>query len=497
MSPVAAAMPGDAWMAWAVAVPLAAAAVAFLIGRHAAWIGAAASAAIMVPAAALLVEVWRRGPLRHRVGGWGAPLGIELYADGLSALMVATTAVVGAAVSVYAGRYFLGGPAKDEASERPRFFWALWLFLWAALNALFLSRDLFNLYVTLELVTLAAVGLVALAGGAGAAGAALRYLIAALLGSLLYLLGVARLYAAYGVLDIAGIGHAAASTPVPAAAIGLLAAGLLLKGALFPLHVWLPPAHTSAPAPVSAVLSGLVVKTAFYVLLRLWYDAFGGAASLQAGALLSALGAGAIVWGSVQALLTSRLKPLVAYSTVAQLGYLYLVFALAPPGSLAPEGRHGAVLFAISHACAKASLFLAAGSIQHVHGHDRIADLEGLGRLRLTFFSAALASVTLMGLPPSGAFAGKWLLLDAALAQGRVPLAVVIAGGGLLAGAYLFRILGRAFVPSAGQPRARVPAAMDWSAFLLALVALSLGFAAAPVLRLLAIGGAAGAVGGG
>jgi formate hydrogenlyase subunit 3/multisubunit Na+/H+ antiporter MnhD subunit len=496
MSPVAA-VPGDAWMAWAVAVPLAAAAAAFLVGRHAARIGAAASAAVAVPAAGLIVEVWRRGPLQYAVGGWGAPLGIELHADGLGALLVATTAVVCAAVGVYAGRYFRGGPAKDEDSERPRFFWALWLFLWAALNALFLSRDLFNLYVALELITLAAVGLVALAGGADAAAAALRYLIAALLGSLLYLLGVARLYAEYGVLDVAAIGRAAAGAPVPAAAMGLLVAGLLLKGALFPLHVWLPPAHASAPAPVSAVLSGLVVKTAFYVLLRLWYDAFGGAAALPAGALLSALGAGAIVWGSAQALLTSRLKPLVAYSTVAQLGYLYLVFALAPPGSPAPDGRHGAVLFAISHACAKASLFLAAGSIQHVHGHDRIADLEGLGRLRLTFFSAALASVTLMGLPPSGAFAGKWLLLDAALAQGRVPLAIVIAGGGLLAGAYLFRILGRAFVPSAGEPPARVPSTMDWPAFLLALVALALGLASAPVLRLLAIGGAAGAVGGG
>jgi multicomponent Na+:H+ antiporter subunit D len=179
--------------------------------------------------------------------------------------------------------------------------------LWAALNGLFLAGDLFNLYVMLELLGLAAAALGALTGSRDAVSANLRYLLVGLLGSMTYLLGVALLYTAYGT----GHGPAermpcvAPNAPSTAAALVLMTAGLALKAALFPLHFWLPPAHANAPAPVSAALSALVVKAAFYLILRLWLDLFAPVATDRRGMLLGLLGAGAVLWGSWRALRAS------------------------------------------------------------------------------------------------------------------------------------------------------------------------------------------------
>ncbi|MDT8403435.1 proton-conducting transporter membrane subunit [Sulfuriflexus sp.] len=257
------------------------------------------SLAIALAVTGLALQLWQHGVFHHAVGGWDAPLGIVLYADGLSLMLLTMTALVGIGCSVYASAYF----TVDEAHR----FWPLWLFLLAALNALFLSADLFNLYVTLELMGLAVVALTALSGGRDALAGAMRYLLATLSGSLAYLLGVALLYHAFGSVDIATL--AGRMTPVSAAwaALGLMSAGLILKTALFPLHLWLPPAHASAPSPVSAVLSALVIKASFYILLRLWIMLFGPFAGDGVAAFLGLLGATAIVWGSVQALRQTRL----------------------------------------------------------------------------------------------------------------------------------------------------------------------------------------------
>ncbi len=172
----------------------------------------------------------------------------------------------------------------------------MWLSLWAALNALFLTDDIFNLYVTLELMGLAAVALVALETHAVAA--ATRYLLVGLLGSMFYLLGVGLVYALHGTVDMKMLATTMQAEPAAWMAMALMTAGLLLKTALFPLHFWLPPAHANAPAPVSAVLSALVVKAAFYALLRLWLGPFEPLAPVLAGQLLGILGAAAIIWGS-------------------------------------------------------------------------------------------------------------------------------------------------------------------------------------------------------
>lgn len=465
------------WGALVILLPLAGAASCFLWPRRTVPLGLVTALGVVACVAGLGWQVVEQGAQRYTVGGWGAPLGIDLYADGLSLLMLMVTAVVGLGISVYSSGYF--------NQDRARHFWPLWMFLWTALNALFLSADIFNLYVTLELLGLAAVALVALAGGADALTGAMRYLLVSLLGSLFYLLGVALLYHSFGSVDIAILAQRMELSPAVWAAVGLMSAGLLLKTALFPLHFWLPPAHASAPAPVSALLSALVVKASFYILLRLWLEIFPLSNNAALGQLLGLLGAAAVLWGGIQALRQTRLKLLIAYSTVAQLGYLFLAF---PLGSII--GWKGALYMLLSHALAKAAMFMAAGNILHFGGHDRIADLDRVAqRLPLTLTAFGLAGVSIMGLPPSGGFIGKWMLLDAALRSGQWWWGIILILGGLLAAAYVFRVIGYAFTQAEVPHQARtVPMTMEWTALALALVAILLGLSAPWPLALLAIG---------
>ena len=309
-------------MAMLILAPLACAALAFALPRLGRWLACIVGGVTGWSAVALARHVHDAGPLRHLVSGWGAPLGIDLRADGLAAWLLLVTAGVGLAVALYAQRYFAQSAGHDDigAPHREKYFWPLFLFLWTAMNALLLSADIFNLYVTLELLGFAAVTLVALAGGRAALNAALRYLFVNLAGSLFYLMGVAMVYGAHSTLDLTLLAQQLEPGPVSWTALGLMTAGLMMKAAVFPLHFWLPSAHANAPAPVSALLSALVVKGAFYVLLRLWFEAFGHVVTPAAAQWLGALGAAAILWGSVLSLIQSRLKLLIAYSTVAQLG---------------------------------------------------------------------------------------------------------------------------------------------------------------------------------
>ena len=419
------------------------------------------------------------GVYHHALGGWGAPLGIDLHADGLSLLMISATFLVGAGVSIYSTGYF-----TQHHSIR---FWPLWLLLLGALNALFLSADIFNLYVTLEMVGLAAVSLTALPGGRDALSGAMRYLLATLLGSLAYLFGVALLYHHYGSVDLAILATQVEASPSVWAALGLMVAGLLLKTALFPMHFWLPPAHASAPAPVSALLSALVVKGSLYILLRLLLTIFApiGGGVLE---LLGLLGAAAILWGSLQALRQIRLKLLVAYSTVAQIGYIFLTLPFtATVGFTAWSATSYLIL---SHALAKSAMFLAAGNLLHFGGHDRIADLDRVvQRLPLTISAFALAGVSIMGLPPSGGFIGKWLLLEVALGQGRWSYVAVIIIGSLLAAGYVFKVLGNAFTGAReSHESGPVLKRMEWAAFFLAVGAILLGFLGPLVFSLISVG---------
>jgi len=476
----------DGWIPWLVIVPLAGAALAFLFPRRAAFIGLAGAVVLGVGTAGLIAQVLRHGTVAVAIGGWEAPLGIQLRADGLSTWLIAITAVIGVAVSVYATGYFVPADQNLDGTER-RAFWPLWLFLWAGLNALFLSGDLFNLYVTLELTGFSAVALTALANTRDALTAAMRYLLASLLGSLCFLLGVGLIYGAYATLDLVELSDRAQSDPATMMALVLMTGGLLIKGAVFPLHFWLPPAHSSAAAPVSALLSALVIKAPFYLLVRLWLSSFASVATAHFSLLLGLLGVGALIWGGIRALQQTRLKLLIAYSTVAQVGYLLLVFPLGGATDAGGLAWSGAMLFVGAHACAKAALFLAAGCLVHALGHDDLTRFSGATRAApRAVFALALAGISIMGLPPGGGFFAKWLLLSSAIQQGGWGwVAGMMAGTGLTF-AYIMRVITLTLTkPTRPLPRHRVPPVMEWTALALALLAITLGLGSTPALALL------------
>jgi multicomponent Na+:H+ antiporter subunit D len=490
---------GAAWLGWVVLVPLSGAVLAAVAERRAATIAVGTALLSVYACGALILGVWHDGVLVHRGGGWPAPLGIELHADGVAALVLGMTAVVMLSVIIYATGYFRAPPDADRGAaadaRAARFFWPLSLFLWAALNGLFLSADLFNLYVSLELLSIAAVALVALDGGTAATTAAMRYLLVSLLGSLLFLLGIGIAYGATGTLSLVELAARPPAGGAAAAFLALSTTGMALKTALFPFHGWLPPAHGAAPAPGSALLSALVVKASFFIVLRLWIDVLPSASHGAAAPILGALGSAAVLWCSLRALHQRRVKPLIAYSTAAQIGYLFLIFPLwrdAPEGALA-----GGVYQIVSHGLAKASLFLAAGAMVRALGDDGFDTIAGVGRrLPLAFAAFGLGGLSLAGLPPSGGFVAKWLLLTAAIGAQQWHWAAVLIAGSLLAAGYVFIVVRAAFVETGDdRPVGRIARRLEGAALALAIAAITLGVWGTEPIRILLATGAGTAAG--
>jgi len=490
-----AASTGGYLLVLAIVVPVSGVLVAVALGgRNAERTAFAVIFAGLAAGFAILFEVYATSqPIAYVVGNWGAPLGITLRADGISAVMLVTTALIVTATAFYARADF-ATPRHVSEARAPYVFWVLLLAVWGALNCVFLGADLFNLYVALELLTFAAVPLVSLSGRADAIAAALRYLLFALVGSVFYLLGVGLLYGTFGTLDIVLLHQRIQPGPAVWLAVALMTAGLLAKTALFPLHFWLPPAHAGAPPAASAILSALVVKGSFFLIIRIWFDVLPGPRSFAGAQFLGAMGTAAILVGSIVAFRQVRLKLLIAYSTVAQIGYLFLLFPLvvgfegSPWSALAWTG--GWVQL-VSHAFAKAAMFMTAGLIAQALGHDRIGDLGGVARaLPLTVLAFAISGISLMGVPPSGGFVAKWLMLTASVDEGQWWWAVAVILGGLIAGAYVIRVMTH-MLGAPSEPIATAANISHWRQgvpLVLAVCAMLLGFLPLQSLQLLEIG---------
>ena len=491
MTTAAATTEGGALLVLAILLPAAGILASFALGARAAERIALGSAPIaLVIAVAVLAMVWRAGrPIVYAIAGLSPPLGIALRADGVSAVMLVATALIIPAAGLYARAGFATPPSAGE-SRKAFTFWIMLQAISAALAIIFVSGDLFNLYVALELLTFAAVPLACVEGRTETFAAALRYLLFALFGSIFYLLGAALLYGAFGTLDIALLAERMRPLPAVAAAAALMTAGLLAKTALFPLHLWLPPAHANAPAPASAVLSGLVVKGSFFLTVRLWFDVLPALPAIGFDAILGALGSAAVVFGSVLALRQPRLKLLIAYSTIAQIGYLFLIFPLGSGlHAWTADGWNGGLMQVLAHAFAKAAMFLAAGVLYESLGHDRIAKFSGAARaMPMTILTLGLGGLSLMGLPPSGGFAAKWLLLRASVSSGQWLWALVLLLGGLLAAGYVYRILAPALSGESIALIAPPRRTGEAIALTLAIVAVALGFAPDSFFQLLDIG---------
>lgn len=383
--------------------------------------------------------------LNYFLGGWQPPWGIELVAGNLGVFFLLVVASVSLPVALYAKNNLV-----EEVGSRGRIarFYVLFLLLNGALAGMAVTNDLFNVFVLVEVATLSCCGLVAARNKPRAAEAAFTYLILATLGSGFVLGGIGFLYNTTGHLNMGFaaqvLGRVWLDSPhVIWMAVSFMLVGFGVKSALFPLHVWLPNAHSIAPTPASAVLSGLAVKGYLICLLKVLYTVFGPALlqEFAVNRVLMLAGMAAILAGSILALGQEELKRRLAYSTVAQIGYIVLGF-----GFLNIKGLTGSLFYLASHALIKASLFLAAGAMIAATGKERIQDLAGIGRkMPVTMAAFSVGSLGLVGIPLFSGFVGKWYLLLGSLDAENFLAGSVIIIGSVLCAAYLFPILRLAY----------------------------------------------------
>jgi multicomponent Na+:H+ antiporter subunit D len=441
------------------------------------WTAIVATFLTLVASVVALVVVVRDGPITHELGGWPPPVGIEYVLDPLSAYLAGIVALIGLLVTIYPVR-----TAFDLFPGRGVPLYPLVLLLLTGLMGVVLSGDLFHLFVFLEIYAIATYALVAL-GGDRAIFASFRYLLLGTLGSGLYLLGVGFVYFSTGSLnmaDVAGLLPTLADDPAILGSMALIVLGLALKMALFPLHVWLPDAHAYSPPGVAALLAAVQVKAGAYALVRILFDVYGPAYTGNALPVSTALvwfGAAGIVVGSVLAIQQADLKRLLAYSTVAQLGYIGLGIGLATPLALV-----GALLHVLNHAVMKSGLFLVAGGILQRTGIKEIARFSGLGkRMPLTMAGFAIAALSMVGIPPTAGFFSKFYLVVATVELENWVLATVIVGSSALTAIYFLRLFEQIFVRDpqeevvdrAHEPNPRIIATVGVLAF--AVLAIGLG----------------------
>jgi multicomponent Na+:H+ antiporter subunit D len=411
-------------------------------------VAVAAVAAALVVAIVGSVHVLDAGPISHHLGGWPPPIGIEYVLDPLSGAMAILVCSVGLLVLVYppiAGYY--------ERTRRGAPIHALTLLLLTGLLGVLMSGDLFNLYVFLEVYAIATYALVAL-GGDRAAFAAFRYLILATVASGFYLLGVGFIYFTTGTLNMADVAArlpGLGGSPTIVTAAVLIAAGLAVKMALFPFHVWLPGAHSFAPPAVAALLAAIQVKISAYALIRILLDVFRPeyvAGDLPLMTLLAWFGAAGIVFGSVQAIRQTDFKRLLAYSTVAQLGYVGVGIGLATPLALV-----AALLHILAHALAKCCLFFVAGGIIDRTGVKDVTSFAGLSRrMPWTMAGFAIAVASMVGIPPTAGFFSKWYLVWGSVEAENWAIAIVIVGSSLLTLVYFLRVFERVYMATEVDP---------------------------------------------
>ena len=422
--------------------------------------------------------------ISYPLGGWPPPYGIELVFDGLAALMVVLCAL--AVMILVASRRYV--EATIPASRRSLFY-ALVLINLGGMNGFVAAADLFNLFVFMEIFSISAYALVAMARGPVAALAALKYLLVGAVSSLLVLLAVALLHAQTGSLNMADVAARLGAAEAPGAAalaLGCLVVGFLVKAAIFPLHFWLPDAHASAPSPVSALLSGLVVKMGIVGLVRtrILFAEADIVPLLMLDQLLVWLGVIAILAGAVLAMVQRELKLMLAYSTVANMGYIALGLGLATPAAVS-----GALAHTVYHATIKTGLFLTAGSILLCTGLSRVDDLRGLGqRMPLTSGALVLGLLAATGIPPTAGFVGKWQIAIGALEAGQAWVIGVILAGALLTLGWAIRVINSLFFRPPARARvitsSEAPASQLVPAVVLALLAAGGGLAGAILLGL-------------
>ena len=439
-----------------VVVPLLAAPVAALVGRpRVAWLVAfLASLWAFGCAVALLATVLSTGAVSYEIGGWPAPWGIEYRVDTVNAFVLVIVSGIAAVVLPYA----LQSIEREVEPRRIPLLYAAMILCITGLLGITITGDAFNVFVFLEISSLSSYALIAMGSDRRALTAAYQYLIMGSIGATFIVIGIALMYAMTGTLNLADLAQrlpAVSNTRTIPVAFAFLTVGAGLKLALFPLHLWLPNAYAFAPSAVTALLAATATKVAVYILLRFMLTLFGAAFAFdvtQVDYILLPLAAAAIVLMSISAIYQSDVKRLLAYSSVAQIGYMILGISMASVLGLA-----AGILHLFNHALMKGALFMAMGCVMYRVGSVRVEAMHGLGRtMPFTMAAFVVGGLSLIGVPLTVGFISKWYLVLAVLERGLWPLAVLVLAGSLLALVYVWRVVEAAyFKPAPGGPGIR------------------------------------------
>ncbi len=447
--------------------------VVMFAGSRSAWLGAVlASLGSSVMSLLLIARVLAHGPLSYELGGWPPPFGIVYIIDEANALVLATVSILALATLWFSGR----ASASEISADRQTVFYALFLLCLTGLLGIAATADAFNVFVFLEVSSLATYALVAAGPQRRALLAAFQYLILGTLGGSFLLIGLGLLYQATGSLNMADMATRLPDSSMPrvvAAGAAFVLLGLALKSALFPMHQWLPNVYVQAPSAVSAFLAGAATKVAIYAMARFAFGVLGVVYVREhAASLLQALALAAMLYGSILAVTQNSLRRILAYSSIAQIGYL--VFGL---GLATIDGATASFVHLVNHALIKGALFLAAGCLVYRLGQDSLTELHGLARrMPWTFALLIVAGLSLIGVPLTAGFISKWTLVQATLAAGHTVGLVIIVLSSLLAVVYVGRILEAAYRPApADAKRHDAPAALLLPAWALTACSIYLG----------------------
>lgn len=394
---------------------------------------------VFAMAVMLAGHVWTSGAVSYALGGWAAPWGIEYRVDALGSFVALIVSGIAALVLTFARR----SVAAEVPPGRVYLFYAAFLLCLCGLLGIVATGDAFNLFVFIEISSLSSYALISMGRRRQALFAAYQYLIMGTIGATFILIGVGLLYAMTGTLNMADLAQrlpAVETTRTVKAAFAFLTVGISLKLALLPLHLWLPNAYTYAPSVISAFLAATTTKVFVYVLLRFLFTVFGVHFSVRAMHVewvLMPLAILAIFVGSGAAIFQTNLKRMLAYSSVAQIGYMILGISL-----VTVTGVAAGIIHLFNHALMKCALFLALACVVYRTGTVELGAMAGMGRrMPWTMGAFVAGGLSLIGVPLTAGFVSKWYLVLAALERGWWPVAVLILLGSLLAVIYIWRVV--------------------------------------------------------
>ncbi len=405
--------------------------------------------AVCVPLLLTCLALWRVESIRlkafagnalvYHVGSWfvqhgdvnKVPLGINLVLDSLSILLLIAVNLVALGAVFYSIQYMRHYTGEFK-------YYSLFMLMLTGMNGVVLTGDLFNLFVFLEIASIASYALVAFGCESEELEASFKYMILGTVASTLVLFGIALVYGSTGALNMAHISaivKVSGMTPGLLLAMAMFLLGFGLKAALVPFHAWLPDAHPSAPAPISAVLSGILIKAiGMYVLIRLSFNVFGFSDGL--GTVFLVMAVLSMIIGAVLALKQKDMKRMMAYSSISQMGYVLLGFGLGTP-----LGIIAGLFHLFNHAIFKSLLFLCSGAVEKQTGTRNMEELGGLSeKMPATSLAATIGSLSISGVPPFNGFFSKALIVLACIEATKYGLAVLAVVVGIITLGYYLRM---------------------------------------------------------